>query len=75
MKKISLKKYNRISLIILGVLLIIHGIELVLNTSLVTFSLEGLDLFQGLFFIVILIDMGVLFAVSCIKEELEDPIL
>lgn len=75
MKKISLKKYNRISLIILGVLLIIQGIELVLNTSLVTFSLEGLDLFQGLFFIVILIDMGVLFAVSCIKEELEDPIL
>ena len=71
MNKISQRRYNKISLLILAILLIIQGVELITHNFLVQFTWT-LDLFQVLFWIVILIDIGVLISLTCIKKEEDD---
>lgn len=68
MNKISQRRYNKISLLILAILLIIQGVELITHNFLVQFTWT-LDLFQVLFWIVILMDIGVLIGLTCIKKE------
>lgn len=69
--KISQRRYNKISLLILAILLIIQGVELITHKFLVQFTWT-LDLFQVLFWVVILIDIGVLISLTCIKKEEDD---
>ena len=71
MNKISQRRYNKISLLILAILLIIQGVELITHNFLVQFTWT-LDLFQVLFWTVILIDIGVLISLTCIKKEEDD---
>ena len=71
MNKISQRRYNKISLLILAILLIIQGVELITHKFIVQFTWT-LDLFQVLFWIVILIDIGVLISLTCIKKEEDD---